>query len=326
MIRIISFLICLGIFSSCATKPKKISVSTLSEDQEEDEQEDSNSAEISGLSANTRTLTYSFGNNPLSSKRVKLSAVRSISSSLASRLRNPTSKQKNELVTLMALKRLEGQSYASIVNIARKLILNELRVDIARKIPDSAKLELALSAISKRNFSMADHWLNEVAKSKDSRIRASALTGKGMIELLSNRLPEAIYYWNLALKSYDRFAPARLNIAFYALKYGDFQTAKSMLSNMRDDWYALTGLLQAERLGGNPKRTESLCAQVREIKKKYKPALFSCALNTLQGLGDAQKARKQLEEVAQIEGPPSSIDEKAFVIIGKMEQVKAKEQ
>ena len=71
-----------------------------------------------------------------------------------------------------------------------------------------------------------------------------------MIELRADRLPEAVYYWNQALKHDKDYRAAKLNLGFYALKYGDAATAVRMLSNIRADWFVNTGLAQAYRLQG----------------------------------------------------------------------------
>ncbi|SMF62299.1 hypothetical protein [Pseudobacteriovorax antillogorgiicola] len=321
---LLCFLTILG--ASCASGPKSINVSTLEEDQEDDDEgKDSNSksAAYSGkVSANNKLLTFSITNSPLSSFQVDRRKAAELSNELESDLKRATAKEKRELVALMGLKRLAGADLQVVFNIARKIILNELKIDISRSIPESAMLELALTAIQKRNFSMADHWLGEISGSRNKRVLAAADTARGMIELLSDRLPEALYYWNEALKHFRNFEPARLNIGFFALKYGDFETAKKMLGNMQNDWFALTGVLQAERLANRPKKVDSLCDRVKSKKKTYKPALFSCALNTYQGLGQLDKAKEELSKVAQVDGPPTEVDEKAFIVIGRIEEEK----
>jgi len=47
-------------------------------------------------------------------------------------------------------------------------------------------------------------------------------------------------------------------------------------------------------------------------------------LNTFQGIGDLDKARTELKNLANIDGPPSLVDEKAFLNIGRIEKLQAK--
>ncbi len=138
--------------------------------------------------------------------------------------------------------------------------------------------------------------------------------------MIDGRLPEAVSLWNDAINLRKDYEPARLNIGFTALRYGDYKTAKAMLSGLPDDFFVTTGMIQIERLADNPKDAAQLCASVLEKRKNYKPALFSCALNEYQGLGNLQKARTELEEIAKTDGGPTSIDERAYLVIGKLEK------
>jgi hypothetical protein len=141
-----------------------------------------------------------------------------------------------------------------------------------------------------------------------------------MIAMIDGRLPEAVALWNDAINLRKDYEPARLNIGFTALRYGDYKTAKAMLSGLSDDFFVTTGMIQVERLADNPKDAAQLCASVLEKKRNYKPALFSCALNEYQGLGNLAKARAELEEIAKTDGGPSAIDERAYLVIGKLER------
>jgi hypothetical protein len=156
--------------------------------------------------------------------------------------------------------------------------------------------------------------------SRNDKTKAAALTARGMIAMIDGRLPEAVALWNDAINLRKDYEPARLNIGFTALRFGDYKTAKAMLAGMPDDFFISTGLIQAERLADNPKEAAQLCASVLEKKKNYKPALFSCALNEYQGLGNLAKARADLEEIAKTEGGPAAIDERAYLVIGKLEK------
>ena len=149
-----------------------------------------------------------------------------------------------------------------------------MKIDISRPMPEAAVLEIALSAVVSANYSMADYWLNELLASKDKKIRAAERTARGVIELRSGRLPEAVFNWNEALNFYQNYEPARLNIGFFALKYGDFQTAKKMLGPLKTDYFTMTGLMQAERLADRAKKVDSMCAQIIKGKPKYKLSLI----------------------------------------------------
>ena len=275
--------------------------------------------ESGGVSGTSRIMSFSLSNSPLSSKQFSRSKARDEANKLVREIKRSKGNTQKEHVALMTMQRMAGNDLNTAFETAKRIALNEMKIDIGRAMPEAAILELALSSIISANYSMADYWLNELLSSKDKKMRAAERTARGIIELRSGRLPEAVFNWNEALKFYQNYEPARLNIGFFALKYGDFQTAKKMLSPLKNDYFTMTGLMQAERLADRSKKVDSMCEQILKSSPKYKPALFSCALNTYQGLGDLAKARTQLEKVAQVEGPPVEIDEKSFLTIGKIE-------
>ncbi len=272
------------------------------------------------VSGNYVTLTYSLSNNSMTSKAIQVSAAKELASDLEGKLANPGPKDRKEMIALMAAKRLAGDGIGPVFAVAKKLMIVEMREDIRKQMPDVGQLELALASIHSKQFPMAEHWIEKLMASKSDKTKAAALTARGMIAMLDGRLPEAIATWNEALTVRRDYEPARLNIGFTALRFGDARTAKAMLSGLPEDYFIQTGLMQAERLLDNPKEVATLCESIIAKKKNYKPALFSCALNEYQGLGNYAKARTELEEVAKVDGGPTTIDEKAYLIIGKLER------
>ena len=53
------------------------------------------------------------------------------------------------MIALMAMKRISGASYGSVVSIAKKMVTLEIEKSISRDIPANAYLELTLSAFKK---------------------------------------------------------------------------------------------------------------------------------------------------------------------------------
>ena len=272
-----------------------------------------------GVSGSDRIYTFSLSNSPLSSQQFSRAKAKDQVNKLVREIKSSKGNTQKEHVALMTVQRMAGSDLNTVFETAKRIALNEMKIDIAREMPEGAILELALASIVSANYSMADHWLNELMGSKDKKMRAAERTARGIIELRSGRLPEAVFNWNEALGFYQNYEPARLNIGFFALKYGDFQTAKKMLGPLKTDYFTMTGLMQAERLADRAKKVDAMCEQIIKSQPKYKPALFSCALNTYQGLGNLAKARTELEKVAQVGGPPVEIDEKSFLAIGKLE-------
>ncbi len=329
MLRISTPLLVLGLMlGSCATLQNvggggddKGSAGGASESgDEEDGKKASAASDDLYVSSNYQTLTYSLSNNSLTSKTINVGKAKDLASDLEGKLASPTVKDRKDMIALMAAKRLAGEGVGPVFQVAKKLMVVEMKEDIRHEMPEVAQLELALASIHSRQFPMAEHWIGKLLNSKNEKTKAAALTAQGMIAMIDGRLPEAVSLWNDAINLRKDYEPARLNIGFTALRYGDYKTAKAMLSGLPDDFFVTTGMIQIERLADNPKDAAQLCASVLEKRKNYKPALFSCALNEYQGLGNLQKARTELEEIAKTDGGPTSIDERAYLVIGKLEK------
>ncbi len=322
------FFLLLWLLSGCATLQKAAggsddkagSGSSKNEESDTDPKKSGGSSDDLYVSSNYQTLTYSLSNNSLTSKTINISKAKDLAGDLEGKMASPSAKDRKDLIALMAAKRLAGEGVGPVFQVAKKLMIVEMREDIGREMPEVAQLELALASIHSRQFPMAEHWIEKLISSKNDKTKAAALTARGMIAMTDGRLPEAVAFWNDAINVRKDYEPARLNIGFIALRYGDFKTAKLMLSGLQEDYFINTGMVQANRLSDNPREAAQLCAGILEKKKNYKPALFSCALNEYQGLGNLAKARTELEELAKTEGGPSSIDERAYLTIGKIEK------
>jgi hypothetical protein len=313
---------------SCATLQKTVgggddkgsSSASANDDDDGGGKKSQNNNDELYVSSNYQTLTYSLSNNSLTSRTINVGRAKDLAGDLEGKLASPTVKDRKDLIALMAAKRLAGEGVGPVFQVAKKLMVVEMKEDIRHEMPEVAQLELALASIHSRQFPMAEHWINKLMSSKNEKTKAAALTARGMIAMIDGRLPEAVSFWNDAIGLRKDYEPARLNIGFTALRYGDYKTAKAMLSGLSDDFFIQTGMIQVERLADNPREAAQLCASVLKEKKNYKPALFSCALNEYQGLGNLAKARSELEEIAKTDGGPSAIDERAYVVIGKLER------
>jgi hypothetical protein len=328
MLRISSPLLVLGLMlGSCATLQKTVgggddkgsAGSAADSDDNETKKSQSGNDDLY-VSSNYQTLTYSLSNNSLTSKTINTGRAKDLASDLEGKLASPSVKDRKDMIALMAAKRLAGEGVGPVFQVAKKLMVVEMKEDIRHEMPEVAQLELALASIHSRQFPMAEHWISKLMSSRNEKTKAAALTARGMIAMIDGRLPEAVALWNEAINLRKDYEPARLNIGFTALRYGDHKTAKAMLSGLSDDFFVTTAMIQAERLADNPKEAAQLCASVLEKKRNYKPALFSCALNEYQGLGNLAKARAELEEIAKTDGGPTAIDERAYLVIGKLEK------
>ena len=297
---------------------------------DEDSEEESNSSNSQEqeendevyVSTNFKSMTYSAKNNPLTSKTINKAKAKDLIDEISGKLKKPTQKDRNELVGLIVLHTLANDDLGTVMRATKTLIELEMSKDIARDVPTIVKLQLALAAIEKGNFALAEYYLPEVLSSKSAKMKAAAYTAEGYIALSDDRMPEAVALWNEALKVMPGFEPALLNIGYFSLKYGDHVTAKQMLSRVEDDWFADAGMLIAERIAGNVEKVSSLCESFKEKKKDYKPVMFSCALNAYQGEKKYDEALALLKELVQSGSSPSTINEKAQKLMAEIEREK----
>ena len=279
------------------------------------------------VTGNFRTFTYSLSNNRNTSYVVDKKKAAALAEDIQASVKNPTLKDRRELVALLAVRRLAGGSFEASLKIARSLIDLEMKQSINNDLPEVAKLEMALAAIEERKLSYADYFLEELRKSKSKSVLAAVANADGIIHLLDGKLPEAVASWNDALKVDADYRPALVNIGFTALRFGDYKTAQRALSNMQDDWFALSGLVVAERYSGDAGRASALCDKVLAKKPNYKPVLLSCALNEYQGHNKDEAALAMLNKLVKIkDGSSTVIDEEAYKVISMIKREKAIEQ
>ena len=312
-------------FVSCATtdgdSDKKDS-SRSSDSKSSSNQRDATPEELD-LSNSLRAVTHSLSNNsltPVVFNKIKAEdAVRKLESTVKSE----GGKDRSNIVGLMAAQRLAGLSIGNIVSTARRLIEIEVKVNVDREIPEVAKLELALAAMRQQQFGFAEHFLDDLLRSKQARIRASALTAQGVMALSDDRIPEAVSLWQEALKVVPDFQPAQFNLGYIALRSGDARTAIQMLGNMQDQWFAMSALVSAERLAGDTAKASSFCEKLMSQKPNYKPALYNCALNEFQNAKNLDKAKAILEKMVKNRGGRADYDDRAFKLISRIDMEKA---
>ncbi|MGE0173465.1 MAG: hypothetical protein AB7T49_11780 [Oligoflexales bacterium] len=320
--------ILLGLVWACSShenkQPSEVVSADGSESAEEssgkeDKQDDNSSLD---LSDDYRPFYFSEGNNAFTSKTVNKKIAKGLVNDLEDNVKKATAKDTAEVAGFITVQVLADESLDAVIRSVKKLIDLEMRKDVAREIPDIAKLQLVLAAINAKNFALAEYYLPDLLTSKNKWIKAAAMNADAFIALEDDRLPEAIATWNSVLKTDSENEAARLNIGFFSLKYGDYATAIQMLGPMEEDWFALYGLLVAERLAGNTTKVAALCEELEDKKKDYKPAMMSCALNAYQGEKKHDKAIALLNTLVKAEPSIPQLDEKAYKLISDIEENK----
>ena len=233
-------------------------------------------------------------------------------------------KRKLQFEGYVIARTLSGAGFDDVLAASRRLMGTLMSKKVDSELPTGTKFQLAMAALKSGRYTMVSHFLSQVRGAKNPRLKAAALNLEGLLALRDGRLPEAAEFWQKAIKVVSNYKPARLNLGFLALKYGDHITAKKMLGSMQNDWFAVYGLVVAERLAGNSSRVVSLCNSLRGKKKDFKAGMLSCALNKYQGRGDYKGARKDLQEIVQLKSGSTLIDEYAYKALAQIDKEEAK--
>ena len=266
-------------------------------------------------------------NGALTFHGVNREKAATIAESLNGKLAKPTAKDRSALMGLISIQALAGLPTDELFSSTRRLVEMEMAKDINKDISDVTTLHLALAALNVRNLALTEHFIYKIIDTtKNKRVEAAAYTIEGMIAMLDERLPEAVASWQSALKSDADFRPANLNIGFLALRYGDFKTARAHLAKVEDDFYANYGLLVAARIEGKSGEVEELCTKVLGKKAKYRPAIFSCALNEFQVKRNFKKAQAMINEMLKDGKGPAQLDERAYRILDAIGQEREAEE
>lgn len=307
---------------SCATPSSKSPTESNSSSKDVGKETEEDDVQISD---NFSNFTLSTSNNPLTNKTVNKDKAQSLVKDIQGDIKNPTFKDRKQMIALMAVKAVAGFTVDNMLDTAQALVNVEMSKDIRREMPEVARMQIILSAIRSRNFALAEYFMADLADSKNKRIKAALSTAEGFIAYLEDRIPEAVYFWNEALKHDPDYEPALLNIGYTALRFGDYVTARKMLSQLNEDWFALTGVLIAARLQGDKSTVEDLCGKVAS-KDNNKPARLSCALHKYEGEGKYDEAIKELQDLVKDSPTAPAIDEKAFRVIARIEEDKNKKK
>ncbi len=220
---------------------------------------------------------------------------------------------------------LAGVSVSETLDVIRRLAVLEMKKGVDREIPEEAKLDLLISAVQSKRIGLASYLIDELKDSKKPQIKAGAFTIEGLLALQENRVPEAIQAWNLALKASTDYKPALYNIAFAALRYGDFAKSKQILGMLDNDWYAQSGLIVALRLSNSERLASEYCEKVLNRHPNHKPSLYNCAILEYQNFQNYTKAKSLIARLTKSQSG-GVLEERAFRLVSAMEQEEQKQE
>ena len=272
---------------------------------------------VSSYSAEEKTLTQSFSNNPFTSRTINRQAAANIAEKSSAGFKEGNV---NAGVAYIAASRLAGKSLPENISAARQLIDQIVKKEgVQRDLPDVVELELAIHAVSTGKLAFAEHISDRLLKSKNVKVRAGINNLIGIVALRLNKIPEAVYSFKQSLKEDNTYVAAKLNLGFLALRGGDFGLARSMLNDMSDDWFVKSGVLVIDRMSGGADQALKLCTEVLAKKPNHKPTLFNCGLNELQAKKNFKGARDYMNKVMKYEGGDPNWNDRAARITGEID-------
>ena len=160
---------------SCSSggSKKKISSPVKTSPSETFEADDSSSGGDVSVAGNKKTLTYSMSNSSLTSQRIKRSKAREYGDELLNKTKKATKKDRLQLEALVTAQAVGGASFSEVLSASKRLMRVELSDKVKNKLPDMAKLQLAISALQAGRYTMAEHFMVALASSKNPKIRAA---------------------------------------------------------------------------------------------------------------------------------------------------------
>ena len=309
----LGFALALGLLVSSCSGDEKTTEEPVSKTSSGADKSDSGGGKPSG---NRTTLTNSLSNNPLTSLTINGAKAESFGSA--------DSKDKAVLEGKIAADRLSRKGVANVMAVAKKIADIEMAKAPGKSVSDEVKLDIALSAIQAKNFALAEYYLQQLTESKNAKVKAGAYNAMGVVALNDQRVPEAVLYFNEALKASSNYKPAKYNLGFTALKGGDLAKAKSALGEYQSDWFVQYAEISIARMEGDGNRAAELCGKVLAKSPGHKAALANCGLVEGQNKKNFPKAKEYLKKAQGSKGGESSWDERIANMLTEVEQDAAK--
>lgn len=288
-----------SIMVSCATgKKKQDPDSETTPGRGNVEPQDSGSGSIS---AERRLVIQSLGRDALMQHPINRQKVDQLVAKLTPLIQSGKADHR-VLEVYLSAQRLGSHNLSEQAGTARAIADQAMRKNVDFELPSPIRLELAISAAESGKLALAEFFLDPLFKSKEGRIRAGAFNLLGVIAVKQERIPEAVVAFQESLKSANDYRPAKINLGMLALDGGDFNLARSLLSESGDNALVASGEVTIVRFKDSPERAAELCKSASSKHPDFKPLLFNCALNDLQGRRDLPRAKEYLSRMIRAPG------------------------
>lgn len=251
-------------------------------------------------------LVYSLSENPFSLRDLNQGQAKKIAKDFENKSSDDAHEEYKALEGAMVGERLSGASLDRVLGFAKKVSESGYRIGLKEPVSQAMQLEVALAAIINRNYDMADFYLSPLAQSKDPKIKAAALNAQGVIALREGQIPEAVQFWQSALRVDPKMEGANLNLGYLALGHAAFETAQSALLKLKEDHLASSGVATAKRLANqNDAATEDCQGLVKELSG-HAPTLFNCGLMYMQNLGNRKVGQSLISKAMKQKSVPQN--------------------
>lgn len=266
------------------------------------------------LSERYGSLMTTLKPTPLVPYNVNGSSLDSLKSSLIDALRSGGKGNKNNTAVyanLLSVMRIGRDSSKDMLNVAEQYVSDLMKRKPDAALPDTMKLDLAIAALARGEYSFADFYLSELVESKSKDVKAAAYVAQGLVYYNDDMVPEAVQAWKKSLEIEPKNLAAHLNLGLTALNFGDFSAAQTHLNMFTDDWFGQFLMITIERFSGKGGQAYSSCNRILLKQSKYKPLYYNCALVAYQSENQADQAIQWLEEYDRIPPSPAAFDQKA---------------
>lgn len=302
----------LGLSLSCATPSGSNSKKSSSKSASKKSAKKSNDFDDGDLDlgGNNSDIVNSATNNAMSFKQVNRSKAAGIAKSIQG-------KSIRDYAARISALRLGSQGVEAILVDARKVMDQVMKKGIndQTNLDPRIQLEVGIAAIQERNLGLAYLMLDPLFSEKNGRVKAGAYNALAVMNILRNRIPEAVEGLKLSLKFAPSNKAANLNLGLLYLKYGNFEKANVHLGKFIGDDLAKSGLIVSNRMLGNTNRSDGICKQLLEKHPNHKPTLFNCGMLALQDQKNKKKAMNLITKALKLPGGPNEWESVGFKVL-----------
>ncbi|MBC61923.1 MAG: hypothetical protein CMP11_05650 [Zetaproteobacteria bacterium] len=217
----------------------------------------------------------------------------------------------------ITLNYLAGSSFDLVMKKAKDLAQFEVSKDINSKLSLPVMLDLCLAAFQTKNYKIALFYLQNILNSENNRYKAIALNLKGIFLLDQSMVPEAVSYWNEALKLDPNFLPSLLNISSAYVKYGFLKEADELLKNLDVDYFVTLNKITLNQMLSRGKEAIKQCDTLL-ADNSSKMLLFNCGVVYLRVGLNIEKARELLTAAVKDSEAATYWDDKAYKLLEEL--------